>query len=77
MGLTNDLGQDAKDFLHREYRDQIDPILDEIAGTLFDAGVSPQQSVEVALLSAKLTALVFKAGMEFHDRLQKVDDGLL
>jgi hypothetical protein len=69
MGLTNDLGQDAKDFLHDQYRDQIDPVLDEIATTLYELGASGSQAVKVATLTASLSAIIFKAGMEFQERL--------
>lgn len=60
--------EDAKRFLYENYHEHIDPLLDEIATTIFDYDVPIAVAANIASLMAEVSAINFAAGMRYAEQ---------
>lgn len=73
MGIRTNLGDEGAQYLHDNYKQQIDPHLDKVASILYELGASNKQIVACANRVADVSALAFKAGMEFAIKNELTD----
>lgn len=69
MGMKRALGEDAHNFLHDNYKEEINPHLQLIAGRLAELGADSTVVLELAEATAEVTSIAFNAGMKFQETL--------